>query len=169
MFMLLLPTAVAFVPVLKADTFEYKIISSDAILNVTFDLSSFENPANNITTLSGDDLSGTVDGSAITAFGISGNSSACAANGVSDSGPCWVAFGNGIEITDTFSPTFSGVGTHLREGFIEGRTFYTIVTITDLSTVPEPSAIILLASVLVAVGFITRRRRASRQRAGWSL
>lgn len=163
LFMLLLPTVVALVPALKADTFEYKITSTFADLSVAFDLSSFENPANDITTF----LSGTLGGHTLIAFGISGDSNFNCDDGHGDMGsgrPCWVARND----TDTFSytdyqiPAFSGVGTYTYTNPDSGA--FTTIAITDLSTVPEPSAIILLASVLVGVGFVTRRRLASHQR-----
>jgi len=169
MFMLLLPTAVAFVPVLKADLFEYKITSRVGNLSVTFYLPTFETVANDISLLSGNNLSGTMYGQPVTAFGISGgdNSSVCD-NGLISAvpGPCWVATSSQNQ-TDNISPSFSGPGTYTAGG----TDLPTTVTITDISTstVPEPSGVVLLASVLVAVGFVTRRRLASRQCGGGPL
>jgi hypothetical protein len=168
MFMLLLPTVVALVPALKADTLEYKISSSFGDLSVTFDLSSFENPANDITTF----LSGTLDGHPLIAFGISGDANSNCDDGhggIGSGHTCWVARNNtsSFPYLDYQSPVFGGVGTYT---YTEPTTSgFTTVEITDLSTVPEPSAIILLTSALVAVGLVKRRRQVSGRCAGGSL
>jgi hypothetical protein len=166
MFILLLPTVFAFVPALKADVFKYEITSELHSLNISFELASFENPANNITSVDG--LSGTADGFNVTAFGISGDSSNCDDGlGHSAPGPCWVATQVNNQADEVPGPIFSGPGTYTSV-FADFRTTVKITDITT-STVPEPSGMVLLASVLVAVGFVTRRRLASRQCGGGSL
>jgi hypothetical protein len=160
--MLLFPTALlAFAPLASADTFEYHVTGSGS-LNVTFDLSSFEGLINDITPQSGDNLSGTWEGSAVTNFDLSGNSSDCVTGpAASYGGPCFaVSVNNGLSWgVGSISPSFNGVGTFTASS----GDISTTVTITDVSTTtPEPSAIVLLASILVVVAVIARKRRASR-------
>jgi hypothetical protein len=155
MFMLLLPTAFAFVPVLKADIYKYEITSNSHSLNISFELTALENPANDITSVDG--LTGTVDGFNITAFGISGDSLGFCDDGVpaaKTNGACWVATNANNQTDVIASPIFTGLGTKTSD---DGNR--TTVTITEIRTspVPEPSGMVLLASALVAVGFVTRR------------
>ena len=146
----------AIVPSAKADSFVYQVTSTTPAgnLDVTFDLPSFENPANNITTF----VSGTLFGDPIADFGISGNSSECSiADAVGLLGPCWAGTNTaGATLVFFTTPSFSGTGTYISSAANGSTT----VTITEVSGVPEPSGMLLLASGLLAVGLAGRKRRA---------
>ena len=146
-FMVIL-VGMAVVPSAKADTFVYHVTNSADGLSVTFDLPTFENPANNITTF----VSGTLAGLPLTAFGISGNSSECAdAHVAAVPGPCWVGNNTSVSSKIEFtSPSFTGPGT-----FTLGST---TVTITDVpTTAPEPSSLALVPLGLVALLLMRKR------------
>lgn len=130
----------AVVPSAKADTVVYNVTSTAGSLNVTFDLASFQNPANDITTF----VSGTLFGEPLKGFGISGDSSNCS-DGVSFSGPgpCWIATDTQGASVASGGPSFSGLGTFTAGG--------TTVTITEVVGAPEPSSVALM---LLGVGLV---------------
>ena len=143
------------VPSAKADTFVYNV-TSNLGLNGTFDLPSFENPANNITTF----VSGsTLGGAPITGFCISGNSSDCTIGGISQAGPGWFGEAGGMSVATGVTPSFNGPGTFTVSAF--GIT--TTVKITDVVGAPEPSSLALLPLGLVALLLLRKRNSRSHQ------
>ena len=135
-------------PSAPADTVVYDITSTSDGVHVTFDLPSFEEVVNNVTTFT----VATSNSGPITNFSISGNSTDCSGNGASFPGPCWIAvIGNSGGLFDIFSPAFTGPGTFVGPD--------TTVTITEVSTVPEPSGLVLLSTTLPVAGLIIMRKR----------
>lgn len=136
-------------PSAKADTFQYHV-TVPGLLDVTFDLPSFENPANDITTF---EPSATFDGMSVLAFGISGNSSGCSdGTDSSSTAPCWVVRTSTVFGVDAGTPSFSGPGTFSANG--------TTVTITDIpsSPTPEPTSLLLMGSGLLGLAGWLRRK-----------
>jgi hypothetical protein len=145
----LLAVCLALVPSAKADIFVYDVQSSFNSLHVRFELSSFVQDVVDQTVF---DIATSAQGT-ITRFDISGGSAGCD-NGSSayGFGPCWLAVTGTANWGENGTPSFTGAGTF---SFRD-----TTVTITDVpSSVPEPSALVLLSSGLLAVGLVVPKRR----------
>jgi len=141
-------------PTAKADTFVYQVTSTFRNIDVIFDLPSFQETVTPTTFIQATSSDGP-----ITEFALSGNSTGCsvAAGGVSP-GPCLAAFVPSFSnelITGgpPFVPFFSSPGTFHAIAF--GVT--TTVTITQVPTVPEPSALALIPLGLVVL-LVMRKR-----------
>jgi hypothetical protein len=158
--LLLLTSCLALVPSAKADIFKYDVqfTAGGEQAHVIFELPSFQETVDNQTTF---DLAtwggGPLTGSP-TKFSISGNSTGCLfGSGTIGPGPCAV-FGNATQLLELFSsevPAFSGPGTYTKSS----GDFSSTVIITDVSGVPEPSALVLLSSCLLGIGLVVRKRR----------
>jgi hypothetical protein len=120
---------------------------------VIFELSSFQETVDNQTTF---DLTASNVGP-IVEVGMSGNSTDCVAGPVFDFGPCviFLTFPGILESSGGPVAAFSGPGTYTESQIGYSAT----VTITDISSVPEPSALVLLSSCLLGVGLVVRKRR----------
>jgi hypothetical protein len=154
--LLLLTSCLALVPSAKADVFEYDVQSTVATLHVKFELPMFEQTVLNQTVFS---LETWDVPPPFTSFSLSGGSASCSPGG--NAGPCWLAT-DGTHTASAFvSPLFNGPGMFTASlGDIK-----TTVTITDVPSGPEPSAVLLLSSCLLGVGLVVRTRR-FRQRPG---
>jgi hypothetical protein len=160
--LLLLTSCLALVPSAKADIFKYDVQFTQGTTiqaHVIFELPSFQETVDNQTTF---DLATWVAGLTLNDFSTSGNSTACVVGLVSVSGPCAIFasfsgtnLAGDIVLTAPFVPTFSGPGTFTKSS----GDLSTTVIIMDISAVPEPSAFVLLASCLLGVGLVVRKRR----------
>jgi PEP-CTERM motif len=149
---LLLLTSLALLPSAKADVFKYDVQLTDPLENahVIFELPSFQETVENQTTF---DLATWSFAGSPTELSISGNSTGCAGSPGSpgiNPGPCIVIEGGTSGFLDV-GPAFSSPGTYTA-GDVS-------VSITDISGVPEPSALVLLSSCLLGVGLVVRKRR----------
>jgi hypothetical protein len=156
---LLLTSCLALVPSARADIFKYDVqyTAGTIAAHVIFELPSFEETVDNQTTF---DLATWTQGGSPAGFSISGNTANCVVG--SDAfgpGPC-ILFnasggGSGLILGLNRAPAFSGPGTYTESS----SDFSTTVIITDVPTVPEPSALVLLSSCLLGVGLVVRKRR----------
>jgi hypothetical protein len=125
------------------------------MVHVIFELPSFQETVDNQTTF---DLATWPAQGSLTEFSISGNSTGWVAGGFSSpSGRCEI-FANSdssLQFDATIVPAFSGPGTYTTSTSDYSDT----VIITDISAVPEPSALVLLSSYLLGVGQVVRKRR----------
>jgi hypothetical protein len=169
--LLLLTSCLAFAPSARADIFQYDVqFTQNAwTAHVIFELPSFQETVENQTTF--DLATWTRVTDPPTGFSISGNSTTCDAQGwVSFFGPC-VLFENdeaAFVLGSSYYPVpaFNGPGTYTLSTISDEpglapdwRFISTTVIITDISTVPEPSALVLLSSCLLGVGLVVRKRR----------
>jgi hypothetical protein len=150
----------------RADIFVYELQSEFESVHVKFELPSFEEVIPDQTAF---DIATWTLGT-ITDFALSGNSSNCPSFlplliGPLP-GPCWetkttsgALFAQAGLTSDFASFAFSGPGTYTAYSGISGSA--TTLTITDVpSSVPEPTSILLLASIAGAVVWRVRRRMA---------
>ena|SRR5215472_2028268 len=140
-------------PTAKADSFVYQVTSTDGNIDVIFDLPSFQE---NVTTSTF--TTATSAFGPITEFNLSGNSTGCVLGGTSLSpGPCFIAL-IGLAVNsisdDVRVPSFTGPGTFTATN---NNGLTTTVTITEVSTVPEPSSLALIPPGLVAL-LVMRKR-----------
>jgi hypothetical protein len=133
-------------PTAKADSFVYQVTSNFFNIDVIFDLPTFQEVVDTTTFIKATSSLGP-----ITEFGLSGNSTGCftISGGGSATGPCWTAVLVPPNSLGIDSPSFSSPGTFTN--------FDTTVTITEVSTVPEPSSLALIPLGLVAL-LVMRKR-----------
>jgi len=140
-------------PTAKADSFVYQVTSPSFFnVDVIFELPSFQEVVDTTTFIKATSSAGP-----ITEFGLSGNSTGCITitGGGFSTGPCWTAvLVPPPTALGSDSPSFSSPGTFTN--------FDTTVTITEVSTVPEPSALALIPLGLVVVRVMRKRMGHSR-------
>lgn len=146
----------------KADTFIYQVTATTEGLDVIFDSPTFQESIDTTTFTKATSSFGPV-----TEFELSGDSTNCSLNGLSEPGPCWQANtlspgGGCCLLASSASPSFSGPGTFTATDSLNGD--MTTVTITDVpSATPEPSSLLFLGcgllGLLAMAGFGSRIQR----------
>ena len=135
----------------------YDIQSSLEHLHISFELPGFQQTVSNQTVFNVETWDLPLP---ITNFTLSGGTAACSVGG--PSGPCWAASGGANSANTLVSPLFNGPGTFSATSL--GVT--TNVTITQITSTPEPPPAILVSGTLLGFVIVVVKRRFTRPRTG---